>query len=356
VEEKVVLEKEILSFIKTFSDRSASGGVFNALALRIFRYQYANNIYYRRFCELAGHSPARVQSWKDIPAMPTAAFKELVLTSFPVKEKIRIFRTSGTARGARRGAHYFQTLRLYEASVVSAFKIHLLSDHATLSYCFLMNSPKDSPDSSLSHMMGVVDRRFAAGKGRYYVRRNIPRFDDLLRDLKNEKKKVFLLATAFSLKGFLDHMKERNVRLNLAEGSRLMETGGFKGKTKEISKTALYREVLERLGIPKKFCVSEYGMTELSSQYYGRALGPFIGPAWLRAVVVDPRTGKEASHAETGILKHVDLANLGSVIAVQSEDLGKRMDGGFKLFGRAPGSALRGCSLTYERFLRLGDS
>ena len=93
-------------------------------------------------------------------------------------------------------------------------------------------------------------------------------------------------------------------------------------------------------------------MTELSSQYYSRSLGPFAGPAWLRAVVVDPRSGRECRPGRAGILKHVDLANLGSVAAVQTEDLGRSVPGGFELLGRAPGSEVRGCSLSYERFLR----
>lgn len=354
------LERELLSFIKRFSDKPAPESAFNPLALRVFRSQFENNTFYRRFCAIAGRSPANVRSWTQIPAMPTAAFKELVLTSFPAKEKIRVFRTSGTSADALvadgttsgRGAHFFRTLRLYEASIEPAFQANLLFDRPKLSYYFLMNLPKDAPDSSLSHMMGVVDRCFAGSKGRFYVRKGVPRFDELLRDLKKERKKVILLATAFALKGFLDHLKRKNVRLSLAAGSRLMETGGFKGRTKEISKESLYRECGQRLGIPTSFCFSEYGMTELSSQYYSRAFGALCGPAWIRAVVVDPRTSEESSGAAAGILKHVDLANLGSVMAVQSEDLGKKIRQGFKLLGRAPRSPLRGCSLDYETLVR----
>lgn len=345
------LERELLGFIKKFSDKPAPESVFDPLALRVFRHQFENNTFYRRFCAIADRSPANTLSWIQVPAMPTAAFKELILTSFPAKQKIRVFRTSGTTASGR-GAHFFRTLRLYEASIEPAFQTNLLFDRPKLSYYFLMNPPKDSPDSSLSHMMGVVKGRFAGGKGRFYVRKGVPCFDELLRDLKKERKKVILLATAFALKGFLDHLKRVKVRLRLADGSRLMETGGFKGRTKEVSKEALYLECGQMLGIPVSFCFSEYGMTELSSQYYGRGLGALRGPAWVRAVVVDPRTGQESSGAGAGILKHVDLANLGSVMAVQSEDLGKKEGRGFKLLGRAPGSDLRGCSLNYEALVR----
>jgi len=361
VQDNRTLERELLDFIKRFSGRPSPESEFNALALRVFRHQFENNTFYRRFCAIVNRSPANVLSWTQIPAMPASAFKELVLTSFPAKEKVRVFRTTGTSAGALvadgttasgRGAHFFRTLRLYEASIVPAFEANLLPDRPTLSYYFLINPPKDAPDSSLSYMMGVVNRRFAGNKGRFYVRKGAPRFDELLRDLKKERKKVFLLATAFALKGFLEHLKRKKARSRLADGSRLMETGGFKGRTKEISKEALYRECGQRLGVPTLFCFSEYGMTELSSQYYSRGLGALRGPAWIRTVVVDPRTGKESSDAGTGILKHVDLANLGSVMAVQSEDLGKKEGQGFKLLGRAPGSGLRGCSLDYETLVR----
>jgi hypothetical protein len=202
-------------------------------------------------------------------------------------------------------------------------------------------------------MMDLVNRRFAKNRGRFYVERATPRFDALLKDLRRPRKKVLLLATAFALKAFLDHMARDRIRLVLPAGSRLMETGGFKGRVTEISKPSLYRLCARRLGIRRTHCVGEYGMTELSSQYYSRARGPFVGPAWLRAVVVDPRDGQECPRGRAGLLKHVDLANLGSVMAVQTEDLGRaEPGGGFELLGRAKDSQARGCSLTYERFLR----
>ena len=95
-------------------------------------------------------------------------------------------------------------------------------------------------------------------------------------------------------------------------------------------------------------------MTELSSQYYAKSDGVFSGPSWLRAVVINPRTGKEAARGKVGVLKHLDLANLGSLLALQTEDLGRREKNGFVLLGRAPGSVIRGCSLVYEEFLKQG--
>ena len=162
-----------------------------------------------------------------------------------------------------------------------------------------------------------------------------------------------ILATAFSLKGFLNYLKDKKISLKLPGGSRLMETGGFKGRVKAVSKRALYAECEKRLGIKGEFCFSEYGMTELSSQFYAPASGIFKGPSWVRTLVIDPRTGKEAKRGEPGLLRHFDLANRGSVLAIQTEDLGRAKGGGFELLGRAPGADLRGCSLNYEKFLTI---
>jgi hypothetical protein len=347
-----MLQREILRFMRRYPSGPAPEKDFNGLALRVFVHQFEKNALYRRFCEMEGVTPASIHDWKRIPAMPATAFKELVLTSFPARKKVKVFKTSGTstdsAAGPGRGAHYFETLALYKASILPPFRKHVLKSDA--SYYFLMPSDKEAPASSLSYMMKVVNERFALKKGCFFVRRGRPDYGTLARDLMKERKKALLLATAFALKGFLDYLEKRGLRLRLKPGSRLMETGGFKGRRGEVPKAELYRLCRARLGLSD--FVSEYGMTELSSQYYSRNGGVFAAPAWMRAVVMDPRTGKECPKGRSGLLKHVDLANLGSVMAVQTEDLGRAKGKGFELLGRLRGSEARGCSLTYERFLR----
>ncbi len=351
------LDAEILKFIAAHEARPASEADFAALALKIFHHQYERNVFYRRLCTAEGKTPENLASWKDVPAMPAAGFKELVLASFPRKSAVKIFRTSGTTRGAK-GAHFFDTLKLYEAALVPSFEKHLLPDGAECAFFFLTASPEDAPHSSLSHMMGVVNRRFSRPRGKFYVKGETLLVDALLRDLGAARKKVMLLSTAFALKAFLDALAERNIKLKLPAGSRLMETGGFKGRAKEVSKAALYRACSERLGIKPTHCVSEYGMTELSSQFYDTTLLDAVkkikrasfkaGPAWMRTVVVDPVTGREAKKGRPGLLRHYDLANRGSVMVVETEDLGRAKGEGFELLSRAPGAVIRGCSLAYE--------
>lgn len=340
----------------------ASESEFDRQARALFKFQYRRNRDYRRLCELEGKTPDSVRNWRQIPAMPTAGFKEFILTTFPAKRAVKIFRTSGTTQGTR-GVHFFGSLWLYKAASMPVFERYLLPDKAKLNYFFLTASPKELPDSSLSYMMGLVNERFAGGGGKYYVRRGQVDARALVRDLRRSRASVLLLATAFSLKLFLDHLHAGKLRLALPDGSRIMETGGFKGRVTAVSKRALYEEAQRRLGIRADHIVSEYGMTELTSQFYDTTLydrvhgikrKPFkTGPARTRTLVIDPATGRESKKGQRGFLRHFDLANVGSVMAVQTEDIGRVSGGGFEVLGRAPGADLRGCSLSYEKLLGL---
>jgi hypothetical protein len=354
------LDLEILKFIRESSKKIPPEGAFEALALKLFAYQFSRNAHYRKFCLRDGKIPGRLRYWKEIPAIPAAGFKELVLSGFPLKNTVKVFKTSGTTQG-QKGVHFFDTLKLYEAAVVPSFEKYLLPDTQNLFFAYLIRSPKEAPQSSLSHMVGVIERVFAKGRGSFYIRRGEACFALLARDLQNCRRKVLLLATAFSLKGFLDYLESEKIRLKLFPGSRLMETGGFKGRSNAVSKDRLRALCEKFLGVKSSFCVGEYGMTELSSQFYDTSLRNRVlkkkhrsflaGPPWVRTVVMDPQTGREAGRGTAGLLCHYDLANRGSVMAVQTEDLGRVSGEGFELLGRAKDSELRGCSLNYEEFV-----
>lgn len=344
-----LLSSQLLSFIRRYAAKNAPDQAFDELAREIFATQYAHNAIYRRYCEERGVSPSTVTRWQDIPAMPAAAFRKFKLTCFPPNKAAAVFRTSGTTRHNERGTHYFKDLGYYEASLEATFRRYCLEKEGPFAYYFLTYSPKDKPDSSLSHMMGVVRSRVAKGQGKFYVHPDGERWEELYRDLRREVRPVFLLATTISLNSFLTYLQKSKQSLKLRLGSRIMETGGFKGAVKEISKKVFYARCATHLGISAKHCISEYGMTELSSQFYAVSGGVMRGPAWCRSIAVDPRTMNETPIGSVGVLAHYDLANLDSVMAIQTEDLGYRTRDGFRLLGRAPGAAKRGCSLTYDR-------
>jgi acyl-CoA synthetase (AMP-forming)/AMP-acid ligase II len=168
--------------------------------------------------------------------------------------------------------------------------------------------------------------------------------------------KVFLVGTAFSFVHLLDELAARDVRLELPPGSQVLETGGYKGRSRVLQKSELHALITERLGVPQSQIICEYGMSELSSQAYqtGRGArgegreeeGVFQFPPWVRARVVSPETGGEVADGATGLLSIVDLANVFSVMAIQTEDLAIRRGAGFELLGRAALAEPRGCSLT----------
>jgi hypothetical protein len=247
--------------------------------------------------------------------VPTSAFKDFDIACFPVSEAVAEFHTSGTTTG-KPGRHFFKTLELYEAAALPNFIAHL----GNLPVLSLI--PADS-HSSLAHMTKIVGAQ--------------PFRPDV-----NEP--VIVLGTAFHFLNLFD----AGPRLKLPEGSRVMETGGFKGRSREISKRELYRLITERLGVD--YIINEYGMTELSTQFYDQRPGSDIKdvPAWARVLVIDPQTGKEALPGERGLIRVFDLANLWSAMCIQTEDIGIARGDGFEILGRAPGAEVRGCSLVAE--------
>jgi hypothetical protein len=164
---------------------------------------------------------------------------------------------------------------------------------------------------------------------------------------------VCIATTAFALVAALDACAARGRRFVLPRGSRMMETGGFKGRSRVVERDDLYAAAAERFGIPAAAIVAEYGMTELSSQYYDsaasrtRAQRVKVWPPWLRPIVVDPR-GAPVPLGVVGAIRHIDCANRSSVVAVETEDLGAITSGGLVLLGRERGAELRGCSLDAE--------
>jgi hypothetical protein len=301
---------------------------FEALALEVFAFQFEHNLPFRAFCELKQRTPDTVADWREIPAVPTRSFKDLPIICFPAAEAVAEFHTSGTTR-ALAGKHFFKTLALYDAGSVPWFNAHLFPDGNRLPILSLV---PETPHSSLAHMCRTVG-------GRY------------VEQLEVVTEPVCLLGTAFHFLNLLD----AGLELRLPPGSRAMETGGFKGRSREISKPELYALFEQHLGIPATHVVNEYGMTELSTQFYdqtlriGRQTDTKFAPPWARVLITDPTTGEEVPAGTRGLIRVFDLANLWSAMCVQTEDWGVATgDGGFAVLGRATSAEVRGCSLNAE--------
>ena len=331
---------------------------FDHLARRVSEHQWERNPVFARFCETRGVGPGSWSSWRDLPPVPARAFRERGLVSRGPAEAV--FRTSGTTGGAAaRGEHRVPELTLYHASLLPNFEAHLLPDGARLPMISLIPSPHEVPDSSLSHMIGAVEDEFARETG-YFVGRD-GRLDErglrsALRGAEDAREPVLVVGTAFAFVHLLDALAAEGTRFRLAAGTRVMETGGFKGRTRTVPREELYAGIHGRLGIPPRRIVNEYGMTELLSQFYEPVLrgGARLHrpPPWVRTRVLDPATLEPLPAGREGLLCHFDLANLGSVCCLLTEDLGveptEAKRHGFRVLGRNPGAEPRGCSLAMD--------
>jgi len=340
---------------------------FSRLALALFALQFEHVLPYRRLCLARGAAPGSVAGWAQIPVVPAAAFKEWEFTSLAEGERTTVFHSSGTTeRQPSRHWHNAESLALYEAALWPWFQAHCLADlpgdlNDRLGLVFLTPPPELAPHSSLVHMFETIRRnagaRLAAftgllgSDGGWGV--DLDRTLALARRAEAAARPVFLLGTAFSFVHLFDILAASGLRCQLPPGSRVLETGGYKSRSRALPKAELHARIARQLGVAPSHVVSEYGMCELSSQAYDGVAGHcaedcrarvFRFPPWARALVISPETGREVSEGETGLLRVYDLANVRSVLGIQTDDLAIRRADGFELVGRAAGAEPRGCS------------
>jgi hypothetical protein len=332
---------------------------FGDLALELFAFQFAHCAPYRRFCQGRGVTPERIADWRSVPAVPTGAFKELALTCFPAERTLHVFRTSGTSLSAR-GELRLDTLAPYEASLLPCFRHFLLPDlrpGVRTRMIVLAPSRAAAPDSSLSHMFDVALRALGDEQSFFAVGADgleLSRVTLALERSAADAEPLLLCGTAFAFVHLLDALEAEGRALVLPPRARIMETGGFKGRVREQPRELLYRRIGERLGVPPGRIVNQYGMTELASQFYdGVLVAPDAprckrGPPWARVRILDPKTGEPATR---GVIHVYDLANTGSLFALQTADLGRALPGGFEVLGREPGAEERGCSIALDELL-----
>ena len=340
-----------LSRISDFIANSADGD-FEELALEAFAYQLDRIAPYRALVERRGIDPATLRDWRAIPAIPAAAFKVLELAAAPAVE---VFRSSGTT-AAERSTHHHPFPDLYRQTVDHSFPRFCLPAPAPLPMLSLIGDRALLPDSSLAFMIEHVLSRWGAPDSlTAFSRRGVEtaKARSWLGARQRAGSPVLVLATAFALVELLDALARVDLRFRLPAGSAVFETGGYKGRTRELERPELQALVAERLGVPPERIVREYGMTELTSQCYSRALAGgdpdlLVAPHWVRVRVLDPLSLAAAPEGTPGVLAIFDLANLGSAVHVLTEDLGVAEGEGFRLLGRAAGADLRGCSLVAE--------
>ena len=350
------LVQALLAFI---AQDGCTDAEFDAMALRLFAHQHANNAAYRRFCQLRGATPRTVKGWRDVPAVPISAFKEATLSCVPAETAERVFMTSGTTRGDVKGRHHHPTIAVWDASFLGNFARRFMQGAPRLPMAILFPHERELPNSSLAHYLAMAVKHFGTDASQWFVTTqgmDVDGLVDWLARAERAGEACAVLGASYSFVPLVDALQERGQAFRLPAGSRLLDTGGYKGLARELPLETFYAGLQAGFGVPRERCINMYGMTELSTQLYddGNAIVPSVktGPHWLRSRLVDPLTGREVPRGERGVLLHCDLASFNSVTAILTEDVGIASGDGFLLLGRAEGAQAKGCSLVVEEFLR----
>lgn len=352
-------QQQIINQLMTIlSLDSLSEDEFNQIALQIFAYQYTNNLPYRKFCQQKGKTIRTVKSWKDIPAVPINAFKEVSLTCTPPAEAERYFMTSGTTIGVK-GKHYHPTLQVWNSSMKTNFKKRFIKKCERIRMGILFPTEDEMPNSSLARYLALAKEEFGKEESHYLLTENGINLELLIQELEQAERSgepYALLGASFSFVHLFEELAKIGRSFQLPPGSKILDTGGFKNQSEEWELDDFYQELSRLLGVPRYDCINMYGMTELSSQLYdsGNERVPSVksGPHWLKTRILHPFTGEEVAEGERGVIVHCDLANFNSVTTILTEDLGMKVAGGFLLLGRVQGTEAKGCSIAVEEFIR----
>lgn len=307
---------------------------FERLAIEIFHFQYENVSVYRNFCSLLGKNPATVKHVENIPFLPIQFFKNHKVITEHLTEQA-IFTSSGTT-GAITSKHYVADVKLYEKSFLKAFTKQY-GNPSEFAILALLPSYLERGGSSLIYMAEhLIEKTNNPNSGFYLY--EIDALIAKLELLEESGQKTILIGVSYAL---LDLIEKRKFQL---KNTIVMETGGMKGRRKEMIKEELH-EILKRgFGVPKIH--SEYGMTELLSQAYSIGDGIFSCPPWMKILTRDTEDALSFTFGKTGGINVIDLANLNSCAFIATQDLGKTFaDGTFEILGRFDSSDVRGCNL-----------
>ena len=307
---------------------------FHTLALEIFQFQYKNVKVYQEFCDLLKVNPAKVNNIQDIPFLPIHFFKSHQVIAEHVNSE-KIFSSSGTT-GNITSKHFVANLSLYKESFTKAFK-HFFGTIEEFTILALLPSYLEQESSSLVFMVDELIKQSKSSHSGFYLH-NTSDLIEKLDFLEQTNQKTILLGVSYAL---LDLIEAQPFQL---KNTIIMETGGMKGRRKEMIKEELHAILKKGFGVDEIY--SEYGMTELLSQAYSKGNGLFNCPPWMKVITRDTEDAQTYISEKTGGINVIDLANLYSCSFIATQDLGKKAtDESFEILGRFDDSDIRGCNL-----------
>lgn len=309
---------------------------FNGLAMELFHYQYEHNGLYRKYADSSRPGAGRPEQLSDIPFLPIGFFKTHEVRTGDYQAE-KVFRSSGTG-GMLNSRHIVRDAGLYTRSYLEGFRL-FYGDPAQYTFLGLLPSYLEREGSSLIEMVkGLMDRSGSPHNGFYLYEHEA--LAAKLKMLSEERKKTMLFGVSFALLDFAERFP-----LQLNNNILIMETGGMKGRRKEIIRPELHNTLKEAFGLEQIH--SEYGMTELLSQAWSEGEGRFRTPPWMKVMIRDIQDPYcFLPHGKSGAINIIDLANLHSCAFIETQDIGKlHEDGSFEVLGRTDASDIRGCSL-----------
>lgn len=312
-----------------------SDSAFIPIALKTYEYQYHNIPVYREFCDLLGKHPGQVTELSQIPFLPIEFFKSQRVGN-PNQIEETVFSSSGTT-GMQLSKHYVADIALYRSSFRAGFEQFYgkVSEFCILA---LLPSYQERPGSSLIYMVDDLIRN-SKDPNSGFLSGDFHSISRLLKACDSGSRPVLLIGVSFAL---LDLASEFPMRL---DNTVIMETGGMKGRRKELIREELHQLLQESFGVAAIH--SEYGMTELLSQAYSSGKGYFYTPPWMKIMLRDTEDPLSyVGHEKTGGINVIDLANQHSCAFIATQDLGKtHSDGSLEVLGRFDHSDIRGCNL-----------
>ncbi len=308
---------------------------FEKIALKVFRFQYENNLVYRTFCDYLKTDPQKVKSLEQIPFLPIQFFKSHPVVSNSDPAQIT-FTSSGTT-GMITSKHIVTDVSLYEESYRKGFSQFYgnIEDYAVLA---LLPSYLERDGSSLIYMVEDLIKLSNHPESGFYLH-NHEELTQKLIELDKSGQNTILIGVTYAL---LDLIEKNSFKL---QNTIIMETGGMKGKRKEMIREELHNQLCDGFGVSAIH--SEYGMTELLSQAYSLGEGIFECPSWIQILVRDTEDALTyVKEGKTGGINVIDLANINSCSFIATQDLGKKYpNNSFEVLGRFDNSDIRGCNL-----------
>ena len=313
---------------------SVSAQNFQEQALELFNWQYLNNPVYKQWCDLTIIGPSSIQTITQIPALPVGFFKThtVVSTDFPLDS---FFESSGTTQTSN-SRHWVKDLELYRLSFNSAFSMFYGN---VKDWCIIGLLPAylERQDSSLVLMVGELIKQSGHQHSGFYLYEH-EKLAATLALLEAAKQPTLLIGVTFALLDFAENWPQP------LHYTTIMETGGMKGRRKEITRAEVHEVLTTQFKVPTIH--SEYGMTELLSQAYSKGDGRYHCPPWMKVLVRDEEDPMQVKTSGKGVLNIIDLANAYSCGFIATDDMGMVYDdGSFEVFGRLDNSDIRGCSL-----------